>query len=492
MTDAYLLPLDDLEPPEDFCAKVYVPNNDTYRRAFLGAYVAFGNWTLWERDRNHSAAIAAARWRESIDKTLLTWGMGCGCEDGEDDMTQEEVTQLIKEIMEAMAITITTTQNCGCGCGRGTGTNGDGVDYRIPPPQEPPLTPPDAGEPPGNASKSQKCSMANYLVYTLRLTLLKVKENGGDFVSFLAWLTTLFTSPADFVYAIAYQTWQWAKQTLTGSDIDVSAIFDEFYNFYVCNLFSATNETEAHSALMGSLYNTLKAYPDLSYVARLIANELPYHLLFMDNGEIDIPLGFSNRSCCGEVQENNPTPPTADMPTGYILKPVVFSSVTNIVADGAGSITANFSGNDIILKHSGASGTNVFRPRADWAVDLNAMGITAGMTVRGSYLVPRVHTAVGNGRSILFTESWGTNTASYQVPVNQAIGAPIFTRYAFSDVPLETQSIADFVATLGGVTVADTASSGGDKFSCEGSGGSNPLPVSGDFRYSAWLLVKVG
>ena len=213
---------------------------------------------------------------------------------------------------EEMSISITNTNCCGCGC-NGANSNTPPVDYTIPLPEEPPVNAPPVNTPPVSPDNAQKCSMANYLVYSLRLTLLKVMENGGDFVTFTAWWSGLFESVSGFTYALAYQTWQWAKQALTGESLDVNDIFDEFYNLYVCNLFSSTSTVTAHEAMQATLFTTLKGYPNLSYVARIIANELPYDLLFKDSGAIEIPAGFANRECCGSVQDSG-VPLPFDLP----------------------------------------------------------------------------------------------------------------------------------------------------------------------------------
>jgi hypothetical protein len=444
--ESYGYPIPENANPEDYnCLLVFYPNDELYRRELFGALDYFGTWVAWERDSLKRGMIAARAWKIANEKTRENMG----CLNGLGDiLTSINVTlQLIAENMTGGAgstvdlsgviesinnVALEVSQvgeilesgenngedmstivnvNCGCvsgsGCGCGDGQAGGGVDYTTPPPLEPPVIEPPVTEPPINPDNSQKCSMANYLVYTLRLTLLKVQENGGDFVTFSAWASTLFTSPIDFVYALSYQTWAWAKQTITGSDIDTSSIFDEYYNFYVCNLFSSANESEAHSALMGSLYDTLKAFPDLSYVSRLIANELPYYMLFLEAGEIEIPAGFTGKACCGESQDA--IIPLPEMPEGsdYQLFPILSTESLDV---------PNNNGADVVYTESSREYKHV-------ALNSSLSYHETDVQIAVSALVQRVGAIACYGLVFQFTSS--TLTGSVAVRLGTSTGGTL-------------------------------------------------------------------
>lgn len=63
----YPLP-DDINPPDDLCFKVFVPNDPTWVANFKGALAMFGKWFTYERDSEQSGKFAAERWMLSFLK----------------------------------------------------------------------------------------------------------------------------------------------------------------------------------------------------------------------------------------------------------------------------------------------------------------------------------------------------------------------------------------------------------------------------------------
>jgi len=79
-----------IDPPDEKCFIVHVPNDEGYVRAFWGALEHLGYWYAWEKEASHSGKDAAARWRESIELTKQAFedygdicqmeiNINCGC-----------------------------------------------------------------------------------------------------------------------------------------------------------------------------------------------------------------------------------------------------------------------------------------------------------------------------------------------------------------------------------------------------------------------------
>lgn len=96
----YLLP-GNLEPEDDVCFVVRVPNEIEYIRAFFGAYTQFGLWNVWERTGDNSGSVAASRWRDSIVKSLRV----------------RICCDLVDCLEEDGTLCINVNVNCGCGGG---------------------------------------------------------------------------------------------------------------------------------------------------------------------------------------------------------------------------------------------------------------------------------------------------------------------------------------------------------------------------------------
>jgi hypothetical protein len=79
----YLIPAN-LNPPDELCFKIPVPNEAGYLRAFWGHIHELARWGMWEKEPTHSAVIAAARWHDSY-KRIVPCDAPCeDCEECED------------------------------------------------------------------------------------------------------------------------------------------------------------------------------------------------------------------------------------------------------------------------------------------------------------------------------------------------------------------------------------------------------------------------
>lgn len=85
---------DIIDPPDNVCYVVEIPNHPDYIAAFHGAYEQLSHWWAWQRDELKQGKDAAARWRLAVDETwtnIETWGDMC-----------------------ALTITVNCGSNCGC------------------------------------------------------------------------------------------------------------------------------------------------------------------------------------------------------------------------------------------------------------------------------------------------------------------------------------------------------------------------------------------
>lgn len=79
---------------DDFaCQLIYIPRNDFYYRAFLGALLYMGTWTAWERDDAKRGKDAARAWQEANELTWSCWRMTNCLDDITDRM--DEIIHLI-------------------------------------------------------------------------------------------------------------------------------------------------------------------------------------------------------------------------------------------------------------------------------------------------------------------------------------------------------------------------------------------------------------
>lgn len=298
---AYLLP-SNIEPENDFCAKVFIPDADEYRRAFLGAYIFFGKWIAWEKDGTDKAARAAARWRDSIEETLMLWGDGCEC----DEMTEEEKQELIEEIIEAMTITINNNVNCGCGCDGSTSSSDtyEEEDY-FPPDYEVPTIEP--VEPADYVQPTVKCDRANFMMVAFRNMCLNVMQNltvYQVFSDFWELTTGALWSGYPPAYDFFLRIKTWAENKVFTSQF-LSA-YDNNHDAMVCALFSAETAVAGKSAVSAILEEFVypNVSPLLAMAYRDIWENMPISNVYDVAAVVDLPPGFDGRECCGSVPQD--------------------------------------------------------------------------------------------------------------------------------------------------------------------------------------------
>lgn len=60
---------DVIDPPDNVCFLVEIPNHPDYIAAFHGTYERLSHWWAWQRDPLKQGRLAAARWREAVQAT---------------------------------------------------------------------------------------------------------------------------------------------------------------------------------------------------------------------------------------------------------------------------------------------------------------------------------------------------------------------------------------------------------------------------------------
>lgn len=68
--DGFLLP-DEIDPGENICVAVNIPNDPLYIAAFIGMYERMGTWVMWEKDGTTRARDAAQVWKNAIDASYV-------------------------------------------------------------------------------------------------------------------------------------------------------------------------------------------------------------------------------------------------------------------------------------------------------------------------------------------------------------------------------------------------------------------------------------
>lgn len=82
----YLLP-EIINPDDNICVCVPVPNDPGHIRAFLGQIHYLTQWLTWEKETTKSGKLAAARWRDIYECVVaevehaMASNCGCGCND---------------------------------------------------------------------------------------------------------------------------------------------------------------------------------------------------------------------------------------------------------------------------------------------------------------------------------------------------------------------------------------------------------------------------
>jgi len=357
----YLLP-DNPEPDRLDCIRVYYPSDAMYLRALVGSLSYLGTWLAWERDEEKRGRLAAIAWKDANDRTFDEMPLGCGedCPDCElCDMTKEELAEIIKQELENMTINITNTVGCGCGC-EGTTVNNTAD---MTPPDLVPVDPgdyvPGDYEPGIVQSDAQKCNMANYLVYAIRLSLMRAIEHDSDLDGFNGFISDLWGGMVDWVEgklgAITYGSFVWIMRSINGNQTAAGRVadaFDEHFDYYVCQLFQATDPTNAYQRIFVALRDTIQD-DDIRSSAQDIAQVMPYQVLFASVGAIEIPAGFEGRECCGSTPV--PEEPGVSVPdTGNYIWVVPDVDTTSQTFTDAMSITSPEAGIALVQDLSGA------------------------------------------------------------------------------------------------------------------------------------------
>lgn len=360
----YLIP-ENAQPDELDCVRVYYPKDSFYLRALIGSLSYLGTWTAWERDEEKRGRLAAIAWKDANDRTFDELHLGCGedCPECPDDcelceMTKDELAEIIQQELENMSVTI-YNNNCGCGCGC-SGSAGSADLTPVISPEIPPNEFEESGEPPTqNPSEAQKCSVCNYLVYALRLTLLRSVDHTGNVTDFNDWYLSLWEGIKEqvsvWVDEITFGLFSWLMAKLNSDSSKVGAVssaFDEHFNYYVCQLHQASDEQNAYQRLYVALSSTMTD-EDVKSSALSIASKLPFQLLFAEPGSITIPAGFENRSCCGTEYVSD-FPPILEgdcLGEQYAIHPVNVTNVTHEddIADPYLTLDWSFTTDDKIL-----------------------------------------------------------------------------------------------------------------------------------------------
>jgi len=307
---AYPLP-DSVIPDSYFCAKVFIPDRPEYRRAFLGAYFHLSKWVAWERDRDGRGAIAASYWREAIDMTMDIWESGCedsgdcdGCEVCE--MTEEELENLIKGVLEDMTIQINQTVNCGCGCGD-SACNSTVVDEENMPPDGYDVEDSEGYEPPAIVLDSDKCNRLGYLLVSYRnscLTAIQQLNSGYD--KFNDWFDGIVGWLVGYVplsYDVYVRMKEWLGGMVSSDTDDFIAGFDPNFEEMLCIAFSSDTAADAKAGVRQVLedyvWSGVNPFARLAY--KELYEQMPFDMAFDASVAADIPPGYENRSCCGSV-----------------------------------------------------------------------------------------------------------------------------------------------------------------------------------------------
>lgn len=94
-----IYPLPANPAPEGFaCYNVYIPDDDEHRQLFLSAVRTLARWNSYERDRDRTAAVAAATWREALDMFDFE---SCG---GDDDDEEDTYADELLALADAMVV----------------------------------------------------------------------------------------------------------------------------------------------------------------------------------------------------------------------------------------------------------------------------------------------------------------------------------------------------------------------------------------------------
>lgn len=177
----YLIP-EVVDPGVYRCIRVFIPDDDMYLYAFMGAYEYFMRWVAWEKDGTTRATEAAQVWATAYEMTRDSLDIGC--------LEMEELQQLIDSCCEkigdglaliANQINKVASRPCGS-AGGGCIPVGDNIEDAPPESYDPEndVFPPDfENEPdPSAAYYEDKCKWANAMADTLIGVIQKMSDAG--------------------------------------------------------------------------------------------------------------------------------------------------------------------------------------------------------------------------------------------------------------------------------------------------------------------------
>lgn len=136
-----------IEPDENCCICIPIPNDFNHKMAFLGQLDELGYWWTWERDPDKKGREAAAVWRKIVECIREEMDMsGCGCDGDRGQPTNQRYTE--DGFLEVSYD------------GGETWENGNAIDPRFNSPVWTPLS--------GADGDTKKCAAANSIVTALK------------------------------------------------------------------------------------------------------------------------------------------------------------------------------------------------------------------------------------------------------------------------------------------------------------------------------------
>lgn len=412
MTQRKAYPIPETLPENLRCFFVAIPDDDLFLYQFMGAYRFFGTWVAWERDAAKRGKDAAALWRNAIEWTEEH--MNCEFPDYTEILLQiverlDNLTSVVEnkdcsgQSEEDMAITINNSNCCGC-CGSSSCTGGYVDDVEL---DDLDLPDPPDDEPPDDVNLYQKCSVAHYMTMQLRNTLIRLADETQSYPEFSAWWATLWGWLPLSIQLILFGVWVAVRSWLNRGVAWVTANFDPLYDNIVCAMYGAESAAAARIAVNAVLSNL--PYP-LNNAATSIASYLPWSVLFSEE-MLDLPPGYTNRTCCGETPDPPPDP-VPDPPTGYVWIPqqMEVTSTTN----GA---TGNVSGNVLTV---GGSSTNTTRPWVYVTGLASEAKLAAGVSGDIAAILHRVRVSsiTPAANRIMLEQAWAVNSGDITIPVS--------------------------------------------------------------------------
>jgi len=323
----YLLP-DNPQPEGYICLKVFIPDAPEYLYAFSGAYQFFGKWLAWERDEGNNATLAAAAWREAINKTFLEAWLNCG---EEMDDCCEQIEEILTRLEELENMNINVNCGGGCGCSQAVQCLPVG-DVAAPPDTLPPNPFPSTPTPTTPSGLLWKCNMAHYSAYLIRLWGINSTVSNG---------VPLILSSVEHAYdglgypppALAHTIAVSGVATMLnapGTSDMVVIPFDANYDAIVCAMFNAATtdaSLEALQDIFAQVYDNALVGQAMSILATL----LPLEVMFTPGVITTLPPSYRTRTC--DCAAASPVPLGGE----WWLIPVPLGSVAYDIVPNAGT-----------------------------------------------------------------------------------------------------------------------------------------------------------